>query len=50
MKANKNAMLVIQQRKDKEREEDQKIASYIKDKAQKQAEIVAEQKRVKDEK
>ena len=49
-KANKNAMLVIQQRKEKEREEDDKIASYLKEKAEKEAEVIAEQKRIKDEK
>jgi len=42
--------LVIQQRKDKEREEDEKIAVYIKEKADKEAELAAEQKRIKDEK
>ena len=41
---------MIQQRKDKEREEDEKIADYIKEKAEKQAELEAEQKRIKDEK
>ena len=35
IKANKNAMLVIEQRKQKEKDQDEKIASYLKDKAQK---------------
>jgi len=35
IKANKNATLIIQQRKDKEREEDEKIATYLREKAEK---------------
>lgn len=35
VKANKNAQLVIQQRKEKEKEEEEKIVAYIKDKADK---------------
>jgi hypothetical protein len=34
-------MLVIQQRKEKEREEEEKIVSYLKEKAEKEAEMIA---------
>ena len=34
--ANRNATLVIDQRKQKEKDEDEKIAVYIKDKAEKE--------------
>lgn len=44
MTANRNAILVIEQRKAKEKEEEEKIAVYIKEKADKEAEIIAEQK------
>lgn len=37
-------MLVSEQRKLKEKEEEEKIAAYIKEKAEKEAEILAEQK------
>lgn len=37
-------MLVSEQRKLKEKEEEEKIASYIKEKAEKEAEILAEQR------
>jgi hypothetical protein len=37
VKANKNAMLIIQQRKDKEKEEDEKIVTYLREKAEKEA-------------
>ena len=41
---NKNAILIIEQRKAKEIEEEEKITAYIKEKADKQAEMEAEQK------
>lgn len=37
-------MLIIEQRKQKEREEDEKIAAYLKEKAQKELELAEEQK------
>ena len=48
MQTNKNALLIIQQRKEKEREEEEKIAAFVKEKAEKEAELIAEQKRIKD--
>ena len=50
LQANRNAMLVIEQRRQKQRDQDDKIATYLKDKAEKEAEILSEQKRIKDEK
>lgn len=35
LKANKNAQLVIQQRKEKEKEEEEKIAAFVREKAEK---------------
>lgn len=37
VKANRNAQLVIQQRKEKEKQEEEKIVAYIKEKADKEA-------------
>lgn len=44
LEANKNAILVKQQRKARQLEEEEKIASYIKEKTDKEAELQAEQK------
>ena len=41
---NKNAILLIEQKKAKELEEEEKRAMYVKEKADKEAEIQAEQK------
>lgn len=44
VESNRNAILINEQRRLKEREEDEKIVQYNKDKAEKEAEAVAEQK------
>ena len=41
---NRNAILLIEQRKAKEKEQEEKISQYIKDKADKEAELQAEQR------
>ena len=41
IETNRNAMLVIEQRKVKEKDEEEKIAQYIHEKAEKEAEIIA---------
>ena len=44
IETNRKAILISEQKKAKEKEEEQKIVQYLREKAEQEAEIVAEQK------